>query len=215
MGDLLAERLTEEGVVAILRANSAERLVEAADAVLAGGVSCIEVALTTPGALDVIAAAVDRLGDSVSFGAGSVLDAATARAAILAGAQFVVAPIVDSPTIEMCRRYGIKCMPGALTPSEILGAWQAGADYVKVFPATAVGGPAYIKAVRAPLPQVRLVAVGGVNLENTAEYIRCGAEVVGIASDLVSQTLLDDGDYVAIEQRARRFREEVDRGRGE
>src|SRR5450830_1009198 len=160
MGETSFRRSVESGVVAILRATSSNDLLNATDAVLAGGVSSIEVTITTPGALRIVEEARARFGDEVSFGVGTVLDAESARAALLAGAQFIVTPTLDVATIELCRRYAVPVLPGAFTPTEILGAWQAGADLVKVFPASA-GGPTYIKTVRAPLPQVRIVAVGG------------------------------------------------------
>ena len=212
MGETSFRRSVESGVVAILRATSSNDLLNATAAVLAGGVSSIEVTITTPGALRIVEEARARFGDEVSFGVGTVLDAESARAALLAGAQFIVTPTLDVATIELCRRYAVPVLPGAFTPTEILGAWQAGADLVKVFPAGACG-PAYIKTVRAPLPQVRIVAVGGVTLENTADFIRAGAELVGIGGELVSQRLLDERDFAEITDRAKRFCERVAIGR--
>jgi 2-dehydro-3-deoxyphosphogluconate aldolase / (4S)-4-hydroxy-2-oxoglutarate aldolase len=206
------ERILETGVVAIMRANSPDQLLSAARAVLAGGVVAIEVTMTTPGALDVIGQATCEFGKEVLFGVGSVLDAETARAAILAGAQFVVCPTFKPQTVEICKRYSVPVVPGAYTPTEILTAWEAGANAVKVFPATA-GGPAYIKAVKAPLPQVSLSAVGGVTVENTADFIRAGADFVGVGGELVNQKLLDAKDFAAITDRARSFRIQVDKGR--
>jgi 2-dehydro-3-deoxyphosphogluconate aldolase/(4S)-4-hydroxy-2-oxoglutarate aldolase len=206
------EMMLESGVVAIMRAKSPDQLLEAAQAVLEGGVNAIEVTMTTPGALDVIRQATASFGAGVLFGAGSVLDPETARAAILAGAQFVVCPTFNPHTIEICNRYSIPIMPGAYTPTEILNAWEAGATLVKVFPAS-VGGPAYIKAVKAPLPQVRLAAVGGVEVGNTADFIRAGCEVVGVGGELVNQKLLDARDFAAITERASYFRQEVEKGR--
>lgn len=206
------DMIKESGVVAIMRAKTSDQLLEAAKAILAGGVNAIEVTMTTPGALDVIRQAVQTFGGEVIFGAGSVLDPETARAAILAGAQFVVCPTLNLKTIEMCHRYSIPVMPGAYTPTEVLTAWEAGATFVKVFPAS-VGGPAYIKAIKAPLPQVKLVAVGGVDLSNTADFIRAGCEVVGVGGELVNQKLLDSGDFATLTQRARDFRAEVENGR--
>jgi len=200
------------GVVAIMRAKNSDQLLSAAQAVLAGGVKAIEVTMTTPGALDVIRQATGQFGSDVLFGVGSVLDPETARAAILAGAQFVVCPTLNLKTIEVCNRYSVPIMPGAYTPTELLTAWESGASLVKVFPAS-VGGPAYIKAVKAPLPQIRLAAVGGVTLDNTAEFIRAGAEVVGVSGELVSQNLLDTKDFATITERARGFRQEVEKGR--
>jgi 2-dehydro-3-deoxyphosphogluconate aldolase/(4S)-4-hydroxy-2-oxoglutarate aldolase len=208
----MLELIRKTGVVAIMRAKSSDQLLAAADAVLAGGVNAIEVTMTTPGALEVVEQATARYGADVIFGAGSVLDPETARAVILAGAQFVVAPTLNLRTIEVCKRYSVAVIPGAYTPTEILTAWEAGADMVKVFPASA-GGPAYIKAVKAPLPQIRLVPVGGVDLNTTADFIRAGADVVGVGGALINQKLLDDGDFDVIIDRATRFREEVEKGR--
>jgi 2-dehydro-3-deoxyphosphogluconate aldolase/(4S)-4-hydroxy-2-oxoglutarate aldolase len=167
--------------------------------------------MTTPDALGVIAKARSRFGDAVLFGTGSVLDPETARSAILAGAQFIVCPTLNISTIALCRRYSVPVMPGAFTPTEILTAWEHGADVVKVFP-TSVGGPAYIKAVKAPLPQVRVAAVGGVNLSNTADFFRAGCAAVGVGGELVSQDLLDKKDFAAITERARAFRQEAENG---
>jgi len=204
--------IQEKGVVAIMRANSSEQLLAAADAVKAGGVNAIEVTMTTPGAIEVIKEATGRYGDDVLFGVGSVLDPETARATILAGAQFVVCPTLNLKTIEICKRYSVPVIPGAYTPTEILTAWQAGADMVKVFPAS-IGGPALIKAIKGPLPQVKLVPVGGVNLDTTADFIRAGAELVGVGGSLVNQKSLAAGDFDQITQNARRYCEEVEKGR--
>ena len=208
----MMELIHKTGVIAIMRAKSSDQLLAAADAIKAGGVQAIEVTMTTPGALDVIRQATERYGADVLFGAGSVLDPESARAAILAGAQFVVCPTLNLKTIEICHRYAIPVVPGAYTPTEILTAWEAGADMVKVFPAS-VGGPAYFKAIKGPLPQVKLVPVGGVNLDTTADFIRAGADAVGVGGALVSQKLLDAGDFAALTERARRFCQEVAKGR--
>lgn len=204
--------ILESGVVAIMRAKNSDQLLDAARAVLAGGVYAIEVTMTTPGALDVIRQAINQFGSEVSFGVGSVLDPETARAAILAGAKFVVCPTLNLKTIEICKRYSIPVMPGAYTPTEILTAWEAGADVVKVFPAS-VGGPPYIKAVKAPLPHIRLAAVGGVDLNNTADFFKAGVDVVGVGGELVNQKLLDARDFAAITERARGFRQGAQDGR--
>jgi 2-dehydro-3-deoxyphosphogluconate aldolase/(4S)-4-hydroxy-2-oxoglutarate aldolase len=202
------------GVIAIMRAKSSEQLLRAADAIREGGLGVIEVTMTTPGALSVIEQAVGRYDQDVLFGAGTVLDAVSARAAILAGAQFIVAPTYSSTLIEMCRRYSVPVMPGAFTPTEILSAWEMGADMVKVFPAS-FGGPALIKAIRAPLPQVELVPVGGVNLDTTVGFIKAGAAAVGVGSALISQKLLDVGDFGTLTERARRYVELVTTGRND
>jgi 2-dehydro-3-deoxyphosphogluconate aldolase/(4S)-4-hydroxy-2-oxoglutarate aldolase len=206
--------IRKTGVIAIMRANSSEQLIRAADAIREGGVRVIEVTMTTPGALSVIEQAVSRYGEDVLFGAGTILDAESARAAILAGAQFIVSPSFKASLVEICRRYSVPVIPGAYTPTEVLTAWECGADMVKVFPAS-FGGPALIKAIKAPLPQVELVPVGGVNLDTTADFIRAGAAAVGVGSALINQRLLDSGDFGALTDRARRFIEEVARGRGD
>jgi len=205
--------IVETGVIAIMRASSSDRLLPAAEAILAGGVRAIEVAMTTPDALDVIRQMANWLADGVVVGVGTVLDGETARAAILAGADFIVSPTFNPATIEVCKRYAVPVIPGAYTPNEILAAWTAGASLVKVFPASA-GGPAYIKAIHAPLPQVRLIAVGGVTVENAAEFVRAGVEAVAVGSELVNDELLAVGDFATIAERARQFRAQVQAGRG-
>lgn len=208
----IVERIHESGVIAIMRANSSEQLLAAAEAVLAGGVNAIEVTLTTPGALAVIEQAVKRFGDAVLFGAGTVLDPESARAAISAGAKFIVAPTTKLETIALCRRYSIPAMPGAYTPTEILTAWEAGAEVVKVFPADTLG-PQFIKAVKAPLPQVRLCPTGGVTVANAGDFIRAGADVVGVGGELINNKLLEAQDFAEIAARARQFREAVAKAR--
>ncbi|MBN1978673.1 MAG: bifunctional 4-hydroxy-2-oxoglutarate aldolase/2-dehydro-3-deoxy-phosphogluconate aldolase [Anaerolineae bacterium] len=204
--------IQQTGVIAIMRADSPDQLLRAADAIREGGVCVIEVTMTTPGALSIVEQAVSRYGQDVLFGVGSVLDGESARAAMLAGAQFVVSPSFKPSLVEICRRYSIPVMPGAYTPTEVLTAWESGADLVKVFPAS-FGGPALVKALKAPLPQVELVPVGGVDLETTADFVRAGAAAVGVGSALINQKLLEAGDWAALTERARRFIEEVARGR--
>jgi 2-dehydro-3-deoxyphosphogluconate aldolase / (4S)-4-hydroxy-2-oxoglutarate aldolase len=204
--------IRKTGVIAIMRVKNPDQLLNAADAIRAGGVCAIEVTMTTPGALSVIEQAVARYGNQIAFGAGTVLDAESARAAILSGAQFIVAPNFKASVIEICRRYSVPVMPGVYTPTEIVNAWEAGADMVKIFPAV-IGGPAFIKAMKAPLPQVEMVPVGGVAIANTAEFIRAGSSAVGVGSELIDQKLLDAKDWDTLTQRARRFIEEVEKGR--
>jgi 2-dehydro-3-deoxyphosphogluconate aldolase/(4S)-4-hydroxy-2-oxoglutarate aldolase len=204
--------IRKAGVIAIMRARSSEQLLRAADAIREGGVCAIEVTMTTPGALSVIEQAAAKYDRDVLFGAGTVLDSESARAAISAGAQFIVGPSFNTAVVETCRRYSIPVIPGAYTPTEILAAWECGADLVKVFPAS-VGGPALIKALKAPLPQVEVVPVGGVNLDTAAEFIQAGAAAVGVGSSLVNQELLEAKDFGTLTDRARRFVEEVVRGR--
>mgnify|MGYP001017258366 CR=1 FL=1 len=204
--------MLETGVVAIVRLDSSENLVRVAEAIAEGGVRHIEFTMTTPGALRTLEEVSGRLGGDVVFGAGTVLDSESARAAILAGARFIVAPNLNPDVIRLCNRYGVVSMPGALTPTEILQAWEAGADVVKVFPCN-MFGPGYLSAVLAPLPQVRLAPVGGVDADNVSAYIRAGAACVGVGSSLVSNRLVAGGDWAALTERARAFVRGVQEGR--
>lgn len=208
------EWIHESGVIAIMRAKSSDQLIRAADAIRAGGVKVIEVTMTTPGALRVIEEATGKYGQDVLFGAGSVLDAETARAAILAGAEYIVAPTLNLEMVALCNRYAIPVVPGCYTPSEMLTAWEAGADLVKLFPAS-IGGPSLIKAILAPLPQLKIVPVGGVNLDTAVDFIQMGAYALGVGSSLINQTLLDAGDLDALQRRAEAFLKEVRKGRGQ
>ena len=204
--------IRQTGVIAIMRAQDSDQLIAAADAIQAGGVRAIEVTMNTPGALRVIEEASKRYGEEVLFGAGTVLDAETARAAILAGADFVVSPSLNLDMLAMCNRYSIPLTPGCYTPTEMLKAWEAGADMVKLFPAS-VGGPSLIKAILAPLPQLEIVPVGGVNLDTAGDFIRNGAAALGVGSDLVSQKLLDERNMEELTRRAAAFIEQVKKGR--
>jgi 2-dehydro-3-deoxyphosphogluconate aldolase/(4S)-4-hydroxy-2-oxoglutarate aldolase len=208
------ERIHQTGVIAIMRAKSSSQLMEAADAIKAGGVEVIEVTMTTPGALDVIAEATEKYGSEVLFGAGSVLDAETGRAAILAGAGYIVSPTFNIGLVELCNRYSIPVVPGCYTPTEMLTAWEAGAAAVKLFPAS-VGGPSLVKAILAPLPQLRIIPVGGVNLDTAAEFVAKGAFALGVGSSLINQSLLEAGDLGELTRRAAAFIGEVKVGRGE
>ena len=204
--------IRETGVIAIMRAQSSDQLITAADAIRAGGVIVIEVTMTTPGALGVIKTAKTRYGDEVLFGAGSVLDPETARAAILVGADFVVAPTLNLSMVALCNRYSIPVMPGCYTPTEALTAWEAGADMIKLFPAS-FGGAELIKAILAPLPQLEIIPVGGVDLNTAADFIKKGAAALGVGSSLVNQKLLDSGDLDELTRRAEAFIQEVKQGR--
>lgn len=207
------EWIYETGVIAIMRAKSSDQLIQAADAIKAGGVRVIEVTMTTPGAIQVIGEATSRYGQDVLFGAGTVLDAETARSAILAGAGYIVSPTLNLELIALCNRYGIPVVPGCYTPSEMLSAWEVGADLVKLFPAS-VGGPSLIKAILAPLPQLKIVPVGGVDLNTAAEFIKMGAYALGVGSSLINQKILDAGDLDELRRRAEAFLGEVRKGRG-
>ena len=204
--------ICKTGVIAIMRAQDPDQLIAAANAIRKGGVRVMEVTMTTPGALDVIAAAVKRFGHEILFGAGTVLDPETARSVVLAGADFVVSPTLNLEVIALCNRYGIPVIPGCFTPTEMLTAWEAGADLIKLFPAE-VGGPAWIKALLAPLPQLKIVPVGGVDINTAAAFIRNGAVALGVGGALINQKLLDAGDRTELTRRAAAFVEEVKKGR--
>jgi 2-dehydro-3-deoxyphosphogluconate aldolase/(4S)-4-hydroxy-2-oxoglutarate aldolase len=206
------QRVLDCGVVAVVRSPDPGPLVEVVRALAAGGVTVAEVTLTVPNALDVIREARGQLGDRVLLGAGTVLDPETARAALLAGAEFVVAPNVNLNVIKLCRRYDKLVMPGALTPTEIVTAWEAGADIVKVFPADVVG-PAFFKAMRGPLPQVKLMPTGGVDLTTAAEFLKAGAACLGIGGQLVDPKAVAAGDFARITDLARKYVEIVERTR--
>lgn len=187
-------RLCQAGIVAVVRAPQAELLVDVAQALAAGGVDVIEITFTVPGAVRVLEQVADRLGDQILLGAGTVLDAETARAAQLAGARFLVSPHLALDVVRVARRYGTLVLPGAWTPTEVLAAWEAGADVVKIFPAD-VGGPRYLKTLAGPLPQVRLMPTGGVELANVADFLRAGAVAVGVGSALVEPRAVATGDF--------------------
>jgi 2-dehydro-3-deoxyphosphogluconate aldolase / (4S)-4-hydroxy-2-oxoglutarate aldolase len=199
-------------LIAVVRAPSSELAVRAARAIHAGGIRLIEVTMTVPNALEALRETERTLGDGVTLGAGTVLDPDTARACVAAGARFIVSPNFDPATVEAALSLGAVSIPGALTPTEILAAARAGADYVKVFPCSAVGGPSYLKALRAPLPDIKLVATGGVNAENVVDYLRAGATAVGLGAGLVDCKRLErDGDQCVVEE-ARRYVAAVARG---
>lgn len=204
----IANRIISAGVIAVVRLAEASQLTKVADAIRAGGVDIIEFTMTTPGALRIIEECAGRFGDDVLLGAGTVLDAETARAAILAGAQFIVSPVTDFPSMELAHRYDKVVMPGALTPTEILRAWQAGADFVKVFPAGGLG-PRYLKDILAPLPMVRLVPTGGVGPTNAAEFIRSGAAAIAVGGELVNNKLVAAGAFEQLSENARKLVAEV------
>ena len=200
--------IRETGVIAIMRARSSDQLIAAADAIRSGGVRVIEVTMTTPGALGIIESAKKGFGEDVLFGVGSVLDPETARAAILTGADFIVSPVFKKKVITLCNRYSIPVIPGCFTPTEALNAWEAGADMIKLFPAS-IGGADLVKAFLAPMPQLEIIPVGGVTLENAADYIRKGAAAIGVGSSLVNQKLLEANDFKELTRRASAFIDEV------
>lgn len=208
--------LMDKCIIAVLRADAGgDALVEVVKAVAEGGVQCIEVTMTTPGALECIESATKKLaGADVLLGAGSVLDADTCRMAILSGAEYIVTPALSVPVIEMARRYSKPVIPGAFTPTEILAAWEQGADLVKVFPSS-VGGPGYIKAVKAPLPQVLLVPTGGVALDNLAAFLKAGASALAVGGNLVEKKRIASRDFKGLTAKAKAFTEAVRAARNE
>jgi len=211
--DTHLKRVLDCGLVAVVRAPDPQNLLEVIRALADGGVTVAEVTLTVPNAIDVIREAHRMLGDRVLLGAGTVLDTETARAAILAGAQFIVSPTVNLDVIRMCNRYDKLVFPGAFTPTEILAAWEAGADVVKVFPAEVLG-PLFFKAMRGPLPQVRLMPTGGVDLTTAGEYLRAGACCLGVGSQLVDPKAVQRKDYDYIRGLAWQYTEAVRLARG-
>jgi len=208
------ERITATGVIPVIRAQSADEAASAIAAIQKGGVSVLEITMTVPGAIELIREVTRRATDAL-VGAGTVLDPENALACIDAGARFVVSPALNLATIAACREAGIAVLPGALTPTEVLTAWNAGADFVKVFPANALGGPSYLKSLKAPLPQVKLVPTGGVNLQTAKDFIRAGASALGIGADLVDLQALRRGDAELVTERARKFLSLVAEARAE
>ncbi len=210
--DTTLKRILDGGIVAVVRSESAESLVKVVEALREGSVTAAEITFTVPDAVEVIRQVRRQMGDSIILGAGTVLDPETARAALLAGAEYIVAPIVNVDVIRLCRRYDKAVMPGAFTPTEVLAAWEAGADVVKVFPAD-VGGPAYLKALRGPLPQVRLMPTGGVDLNTAEAFLKAGACCLGVGGSLVEPKAIAAGDFNRIRDLASQFAAVVRRAR--
>ncbi|WP_129114705.1 bifunctional 4-hydroxy-2-oxoglutarate aldolase/2-dehydro-3-deoxy-phosphogluconate aldolase [Halegenticoccus tardaugens] len=206
------DRITESGVVAIVRGIDADDAVDAVSALAAGGVRAIEITADTDGVLGMLRAVDDAVGDGVSIGVGTVLDAETARAAMLAGAEFVITPSFDPAVVEVCNRYGKLVAPGVFTPTEAANAYAAGADLVKVFPASS-GGPAHVRALGGPLGHVPTMPTGGVGLENVAAYVDAGAVAVGVGSSLVDREAIAAGDFDRLTETAERFRARIDEAR--
>lgn len=201
----VARKIREIGVVPVVRATSARHAQMAAEAVSSGGIPIAEVTMTVPGAIELIAQLASTIGREVLIGAGTVLDAQTAARCLDAGAQFVVSPGFDPATIAFVKDRGVLIMAGALTPTEVIGAWKAGSDFVKIFPCGIMGGAKYIKALKGPLPQVPMIPTGGVNLETAADMIRAGSEALGIGGELVSGAALAAGDTKSITEAARKY----------
>jgi len=210
--DSTLQRIINGGIVAVVRSETSAALVKVVQSLAEGGVTAAEVTFTVPDAVDVIRQIRRDVGDAVVLGAGTVLDPETARAAILAGAEYIVAPTLNLDVIRLCRRYDKVVMPGAFTPTEVLTAWETGADVVKIFPAD-VGGPAYLKALRGPLPQVRLMPTGGVDLSTAESFLKAGACCLGVGGALVDPNLIAKGDFARIRDLAAQFAAIVRRAR--
>lgn len=199
----LVKRIERGTLVPVVRAPSADLAVKAVEAILEGGISTFEITLTVPGAVQVIESLVKRFGSRALIGAGTVLSAEQAAACIDVGAQFIVSPGFDAATVELVLRRGLPCMPGALTPTEVITAWKAGVDMVKIFPCSAMGGAKYLKSLKGPLPQVKMLPTGGVNATTVHEYLAAGAAALGIGSELVDATALAAGKLDVITARAK------------
>ena len=210
----ILDRMISEGLIPVIRVSSAQEAIDVADAIKEGGVSLIEVTMTVQGAIDAIRELVHKYKDEVIAGAGTVLDPETGRAALLAGAQFIVSPTLNLDLIQLCHRYSTVVIPGTMTPTEILTAWNAGADLVKVFPAAQLGGPEYIKAIRGPLPQILLVPTGGVNLQNAGAFIRAGATSLGVGGELVDKKAVKEKKFHIITDNTRAFLKAIREARG-
>jgi 2-dehydro-3-deoxyphosphogluconate aldolase/(4S)-4-hydroxy-2-oxoglutarate aldolase len=208
------DRMISEGLIPVIRVASAREAMGVADAVKEGGVSCIEITMSVQGAIEVIKELTQKYKDEIIMGAGTVLDSETGRAALLAGAQFLVSPILNLDLIQLAHRYSALVIPGAMTPTEILTAWNAGADMVKVFPAAQLGGPEYLKAIRGPLPQILLVPTGGVNLQNAGAFIKAGATALGAGGELVDKKAVQENKFHIITENTRAFLKAIREARG-
>ena len=206
--DEIVSRITSSGVIPVIRASSKEEALAVIEAIAAGGITTIEITMTVPNAIDLIAS-LSSTRDDLLIGAGSVLDPETARECIAAGAQFIVSPATNFDTIVYCNESEIVVMPGALTPTEIVNAWDAGADFVKVFPADSMGGAKYLRSLKAPLPDIKLIPTGGVNQSTAAEFIKAGAEAIGVGADLVDLAAIHEGRASDVTSAAKKYLEIV------
>jgi 2-dehydro-3-deoxyphosphogluconate aldolase / (4S)-4-hydroxy-2-oxoglutarate aldolase len=209
------DKIIEIGVLPVIRAYSTREARQVIEAVREGGISTIEVTMTVPNAVELIADLAKNYGEEILIGAGTVLDAEAARKCVEAGAQFIISPALNLETIKFCNERQTVVMPGALTPTEIIEAWTAGADFVKVFPASAVGGASYLKSLKAPLPHIKLIPTGGVSLKTAPDFIRAGAEAVGVGADLVDLGAIREGRADSITATARRYLEIVREARAQ
>jgi 2-dehydro-3-deoxyphosphogluconate aldolase/(4S)-4-hydroxy-2-oxoglutarate aldolase len=213
--ELILSSIIDIGIVPIARTTSAESAILAIEAIYRGGIRAAEITMTVPGALKALEKIADKFGDKIVLGAGTVLDPETARACMLAGAEFFVTPSLRLSTIEVVKRYSKVIMPGALTPTEVLTAWEAGADMVKIFPCGNVGGPKYIKALKGPFPQIEMVPTGGVNLETAGEFLKAGACAVAVGGELVDAKSIKEGRFDLIEEKARQYLAAIAKARSE
>lgn len=207
--------IRDVGIVPVVRTTSAESAIRSIEAIYNGGIRAAEITMTVPGAVKALEKVADQFGGRIVLGAGTVLDPETARICMLAGAEFFVTPALRLSTIEMAKRYSKVICPGALTPTEVLTAWEAGADVVKVFPCGNVGGAKYIKALKGPFPQIEMIPTGGVNLETAGEFLKAGACAVAVGGELVDGKSIKEGRYDVIEDRARQYRAAVAKARAE
>ena len=203
------EKIKAVGIVPIIRTESAESAIRAVEAIYAGGIPCAEITMTVGGAIRALECVADRFGDKVLIGAGTVLDPETARSCMLAGAEFFVTPALNLKTVEVAKRYSKAIFPGALTPTEIMAAWESGADGIKVFPCSAVGGPSYIRALRGPFPHIEFVPTGGVNLRTITEFFEAGCSAVGVGGELVDRKLIAEGRFDVLTERAREYCQKI------
>ena len=207
--------IRQSGIVPIVRCSSEEGAILTVEALYNGGVRAAEITMTVPGAVRALEKMADRFGDKLVLGAGTVLDPETARACMLAGAEFFVTPSLRASTIEMAKRYSKVIFPGALTPTEVLTAWEAGADVVKIFPCGNVGGAKYIKALKGPFPHIEMMPTGGVNLETAGDFLKAGACACGVGGELVDDQTVREGRFDVIEDRARQYLAAIGKARSE
>src|SRR6202162_693652 len=207
--------IVEIGILPVARTESEEGAIRSSEAIHRGGIRAAEITMTVPGALRALEKVADKFGDQIVLGAGTVLDPETARACMLAGAEFLVSPSLNLATIEMAKRYSKVITPGALTPTEVLAAWQAGGDVIKIFPCSAVGGAKYIKALRAPFPQIEMIPTGGVSLETVGDFLKAGACAVAVGAELIDSANIREGQFGVFEERAKRFLAAIAKARNE
>jgi 2-dehydro-3-deoxyphosphogluconate aldolase / (4S)-4-hydroxy-2-oxoglutarate aldolase len=205
----IIKQIEDIGIIPVVRAQSADEAMQAIDAIMAGGINVLEITMTVPGAVKVIEEVSAKYGDEALVGAGTVLDPKTAQACIDAGAKFIVSPALNLDTIALCKKLDVPIMPGALSPTEVVTAWNAGADLVKIFPCGSVGGANYIKNLKGPLPQIKMIPTGGVSLATAADFIKAGAAALGVGSDLVNVKAIRAGETHIVTERAKQFVEIV------